>query len=179
MEPDPELLGRLDADRRRPAVPHPHDRRRPEDPGFREAQEDPSEVLERQNPILSYVARRMLTERPWADGNGTIEDVRRTVREFYDRAGRDRPECFPADEPAERTSDTGRLDWQRDIRGGRVTFEPEPNAITADFDREEYEAYDYERRLPRRFMSENPPPASTSAYPRSSSNGSDTPSTTH
>jgi hypothetical protein len=53
------------------------------------------------------------------------------------------------------------LKWQRDIQGGRITFESEPNAITADFDREEYEVYDYEKRLPKRFMSEK---SSTSVY---------------
>ncbi|WP_049910883.1 phospholipase D-like domain-containing protein [Halorubrum coriense] len=133
----------------------------PEDPGFREAQEDLADVLERQNPIFSYVARRMLTDKPWTDGNGTIEDVRGIVREFYKEAGREQPEYFPADEPAEKTYDTGRLKWQRDIQGGRVTFESEPDAITADFDREEYEVYDYEKRLPKRFMSEK---SSTSVY---------------
>jgi len=133
----------------------------PEDPGFREAQDDLAAVLERQNPIFSYVARRMLTDKPWTDGNGTIEDVRRIVREFYDEAGRKQPEYFPAEEPAEKTYDTGRLKWQRDIQGGRVTFESEPDAITADFDREEYEVYDYEKRLPKRFMSEK---SSTSVY---------------
>jgi hypothetical protein len=133
----------------------------PEDPGFREAQEDLSEVLERQNPIFSYVARRMLTEQPWTDGNGTIEDVRRIVGEFYDEANREQPEYFPADEPAEKTYDTGRLKWQRDIQGGRVTFESEPNAMTANFDRDEYEVYDYEKRLPKRFMSEK---SSNSVY---------------
>jgi len=133
----------------------------PEDPGFREAQDNLAAVLERQNPIFSYVARRMLTDKPWTDGNGTIEDVRRIVREFYDEAGRKQPEYFPAEEPAEKTYDTGRLKWQRDIQGGRVTFESEPDAITADFDREEYEVYDYEKRLPKRFMSEK---SSTSVY---------------
>ena len=133
----------------------------PEDPGFREAQEDLSDVLERQNPIFSYVARHMLTEQPWTDGNGTIEDVRRIVCEFYNEAGREQPEYFPADEPAEKTYDTGRLKWQRDIQGGRVTFESEPNAITANFDREGYEVYDYEKRLPKRFMSEK---SATSVY---------------
>ncbi|WP_049923890.1 hypothetical protein [Halopiger djelfimassiliensis] len=133
----------------------------PEDPGFREAQDDLAEVLERENPIFSYVARRMLTEQPWTSGNGTIEDVRRIFREFYAEAGRDEPEYFPAGEPAEKTYDTGRIKWQRDIQGGRVTFEPEPDAITADFDREEYEVYDYEKRLPKRFMSEK---SSTSVY---------------
>ena len=133
----------------------------PEDPGFREAQDNLAEVLERQNPIFSYVARRMLTDKPWTDGNGTIEDVRRIVREFYEEAGRKQPEYFPAEEPAEKTYDTGRLKWQRDIQGGRVTFESEPDAITADFDREEYEVYDYEKRLPKRFMSEK---SSTSVY---------------
>ncbi|WP_256685068.1 hypothetical protein [Halococcus qingdaonensis] len=133
----------------------------PEDPGFHEAQDDLSNVLERRNPIFSYVARRMLTERPWTDSHGTIEDVRQIFREFYDEADRPQPEYFPADEPAEKTYDTGRLKWQRDIQGGRITFASEPGAITADFDREEYEVYDYEKRLPKRFMSEK---SATSVY---------------
>lgn len=126
----------------------------PEDPGFRAAQDDLAEVLERENPIFSYVARRMLTQKPWQEGNGTIEDVRRIVREFYQEAGREQPEYFPANEPAEKKYDTGRLKWQRDIQGGRVTFESEPSGMTAEFEREEYEVYDYEKRLPKRFMSE-------------------------
>ena len=44
----------------------------PEDPGFREAQDDLAEVLERRNPIFSYVARRMVTEKPWTNGSGTM-----------------------------------------------------------------------------------------------------------
>jgi len=126
----------------------------PEDPGFREAQDDLADVLERQNPIFSYVARRMLTEQPWEDGTGTIEDVRRIVRDFYEEAGRRKPDYFPEDEPAEKTYDTGRINWQRDIQGGRVSFEPEPGAITAEFDRDGYEVHDYAKRLPKRFMAE-------------------------
>jgi len=133
----------------------------PEDPGFREAQEDLADVLERENPIFSYVARRMLTEQPWTEGNGTIEDVRRIFCEFYDEAGREKPDYFPEDEPAQKKYDTGRMKWQRDIRGGRVTFESEPSAITADFDREEWEVFDYEKRLDKRFMSDK---SGTSVY---------------
>jgi len=133
----------------------------PEDPGFRDAQDDLTEVLEQENPVFSYVARRMLTEQPWTDGNSTIEDVRRIFREFYEEAGREQPEYFPAMQPAEKTYDTGRMKWQRDIQGGRVTFESEPDAITADFDREEYEVYDYEKRLDKRFMSDK---SGTSVY---------------
>ena len=133
----------------------------PEDPGFRDAQEDLAEVLEQQNPIFSYVARQMLIEQPWTDGNGTIEDVRQIVREFYAEASRDEPEYFPATEPAEKTYDTGRMKWQRDIQGDRVTFKSEPDAITAEFDRDEYEVYDYEKRLDKRFMSDK---SGTSVY---------------
>jgi len=103
----------------------------------------------------------MATDQPWTEGNGTIEDVRRIFCEFYDEAEREQPEYFPANEPAEKTYDTGRIKWQRDIQGGRVTFEREPNAITADFDREEYEVYDYEKRLSKRFMSDK---SGTSVY---------------
>ncbi len=46
------------------------------------------------------------------------------------------------------------MKWQRDIRGGRVTFEPEPDGIEADFQREKYEVFDYEKRLSKRFMSD-------------------------
>ncbi len=133
----------------------------PEDPGFRAAQEDLAAVLERRNPIFSYVARRMVTEEPWHDGTGTIEDVRHIVDAFYDEAGRDRPEYFPATQPAEQRFDTGRMKWQRDIRGGRITFESEPDGITAEFARDEYEVYDYEKRLDKRFMSDK---SGTSVY---------------
>lgn len=44
---------------------------------------------------------------------------------------------------------------------GFLKDESEPNAIPANFDREEYEVYDYEKRLPKRFISEK---SSTSVY---------------
>ncbi len=126
----------------------------PEDPGFHEAQADLAAVLERKNPIFSYVARRMLTRQPWTEGNGTVEDVRRIVREFYEEAGREQPSYFPADQPAEQTYDTGRIKWQRDVQGGRITFDSEPDGITATFDREDWEVYDYAKRLDKRFMAD-------------------------
>lgn len=103
----------------------------------------------------------MLIEQPWTDGNGTIEDVRHIFRDFYAEASREQPDYFPATQPAEKTYDTGRMKWQRDIQGGRITFESEPDAITADFDREKYEVYDYEKRLDKRFMSDK---SGTSVY---------------
>jgi hypothetical protein len=133
----------------------------PEDPGFHDAQEELAEVLEQENPIFSYVAYQMLTERPWTEGSGTIEDVRRIFCEFYERADREQPEYFPAKQPAEKMYDTGRIKWQRDIQGGRVTFESEPNGINANFDREDWEVYDYEKRLDKRFMSDK---SGTSVY---------------
>lgn len=133
----------------------------PEDPGFHEAQDDLAEVLERENPIFSYVARRMLAEQPWTEGNGTVEDVRQIFCDFYEEAGREPPEYFPANEPAEQMYDTGRLKWQRDIQGGRVQFESEPDGMNADFDREDWEVYDYEKRLDKRFMSDK---SGTSVY---------------
>ncbi len=126
----------------------------PEDPGFYEAQDALTDVLERRNPIFSYVARRMLDREPWTEGTGTVEDVRRIVRGFYDDAGRSVPDYFPADEPAEKQFDTGRLKWQRDIDGGRVSFEREPDALRAEFDREAWEVHDYEKRLDKRFMAD-------------------------
>ncbi|WP_254768439.1 hypothetical protein [Salinilacihabitans rarus] len=133
----------------------------PEDPGFHAAQDDLAEVLERENPIFSYVARRMLAEQPWTEGNGTVEDVRQIFCDFYEEAGREPPEYFPANEPAEQMYDTGRLKWQRDIQGGRVEFESEPDGMNADFDREDWEVYDYEKRLDKRFMSDK---SGTSVY---------------
>ena len=126
----------------------------PEDPGFYEAQNDLTEVLERENPIFSYVARRMLIEKPWAEGKGTVEDVRQIFCDFYEEADREQPDYFPADQPAERMYDIGRIKWKRDIQGGRITFESEPNGINAKFDREDWEVYDYEKRLDKRFMSD-------------------------
>ena len=57
--------------------------------------------------------------------------------------------------------DTGRLKWQRDIQGGRVESESEPDRMNADFDREDWEVYDYEKRLDKRFMSDK---SGTSVY---------------
>lgn len=131
------------------------------EPGFKAAQDDLTAVLERPNPIFSYVARRMVTEKPWTDGTGTVEDVRRIFCDFYARSNRDQPSYFPHDEPAEKKHDTGRLNWQKDIQGGRVTFTQEPGAITAEFEREGYEIYDFEKRLPKRMMSDK---SGTSVY---------------
>ena len=133
----------------------------PEDPGFHEAQDDLAEVLEQENPIFSYVARRILIEQPWTEGNSTIEDVRRIFCDFYDEASREPPEYFPADQPAEQKYDTGRHKWQRDIQGGRVEFESEPDGMNANFDREDWEVFDYEKRLDKRFMSDK---SGTSVY---------------
>lgn len=96
----------------------------------------------------------MLTEQPWTEENGTIEDVRRIFCDFCDEADRKKPEYFPDDKPAEKQYDTGRMKWQRDIRGGRIMFESEPDATTADFDREEWEVFDYGKRLDKRSMSD-------------------------
>jgi hypothetical protein len=133
----------------------------PQDPGFHAAQDDLAEVLDRENPIFSYVARRMLEEQPWAEGNGTVEDVRQIFCDFYEEADREPPEYFPAEEPAEQTYDTGRIRWQRDIQGGRVEFESEPDGMNADFDREDWEVFDYDKRLDKRFMSDK---SGTSVY---------------
>jgi len=126
----------------------------PEDPGFHEAQEALQDVLERRNPIFSYVARRLLDRRPWTEGTGTVEDVRQIIREFYEEAGRPIPDYVPAHEPAEKQFDTGRLKWQRDIDGGRISFQREPDALRAEFDREDWEVYEYEKRLDKRFMAD-------------------------
>ncbi len=132
-----------------------------EDPGFERAQADLSAVLERQNPIFSYVARRMVIDTPWQDGTGTVEDVRAIFRAFYEQADRTPPEYFPANEPAEKLHDTGRIKWQRDIQGGRVTFDPEPGAITANFERDGYAIHRFEKQLPKRMMSDK---SGTSVY---------------
>lgn len=132
-----------------------------EDPGFERAQADLSAVLERQNPIFSYVARRMVIDTPWQDGTGTVEDVRAIFRAFYEQADRTPPAYFPADEPAEKLYDTGRIKWQRDIQGGRVTFDAEPGAITANFERDGYAVHRFEKQLPKRMMSDK---SGTSVY---------------
>nr|WP_241989475.1 hypothetical protein [Halorubrum sp. SP9] len=67
-----------------------------------------------------------MTEKPYTDGGGTTEDVRQTMRGFYEKASRDEPDYFPADESTEKEYNTSQLMPQRDIQGGRVTFESEP-----------------------------------------------------
>jgi hypothetical protein len=125
-----------------------------EDPEFYKAQGTLQDVLERRNPIFSYVARRLLDRRPWTEGTGTVEDVRHIIREFYETAGRPIPDYVPAHEPAEKQFDTGRLKWQRDIDGGRVSFQREPDALRAEFDREDWDMYEYGKRLDKRFIAD-------------------------
>lgn len=148
----------------------------PEDPNFHEAQEALTDVLERRSPILSYVARRMLDRRPWTEGSRTVEDVRRIVREFYDEASRPMPDYFPADEAAEKRFDTGRLNWQKDIEGGRVTFERESERIRAGFDHEDWRGTTTRNVSTSGSLHINLDDRCTSVPPRSSSNGQDTPS---
>lgn len=133
----------------------------PDDPGFEAAQDDLAEVLERRNPIFSYVAKQMVRNEPWKDGNGTVEDVRRIFNDFYEIAGRKRPDYFPADQPAEKEYNAGRIMWRRDMRGGRVTFESEPEGIRANFDREDWKVHAYEKRLPKRMLADK---SGTSVY---------------
>ena len=103
----------------------------------------------------------MLKRQPWKKGSGTVEDVRNIFCEFYEEADRQKPDYFPAEQPAKKKHDTGRIKWQRDIQGGRVTFESEPDGINADFERGDWEVYDFEKRLPKRFMSDK---SGTSVY---------------
>lgn len=128
---------------------------KPADEGFNEAQDDLEEILNVRNPIFHYVSREMLAEGPYEDPSGTIDDVRDTVRNFYDRADRRVPSYFP-EEPAEQLYDFGRRQWQSIYRRGDITFSSreEDGHLIAEFDLESWEVYQYQKILPKQTRSE-------------------------
>ena len=69
-------------------------------------------------------------------------------------------ESSGTEDDSEESLDVGLVE-SRDIQGGRVEFESEPDGMNADFDREDWEVYDYEKRLDKRFMSDK---SGTSVY---------------
>ncbi|WP_323676905.1 hypothetical protein [Halorubellus sp. PRR65] len=125
----------------------------PEDEGFYKAQEDLNEILDEPNPIFSYVSRRILQEEMYMDAGGTVEDVRRVFRDFYDRAGRKEPDYFPV-EPANRKYNIGKRKWRQASKRGDVSFERREDHLIAEFDLEPHELYSYRKTLPTKMRPE-------------------------
>lgn len=125
----------------------------PEDEGFYKAQEDLNTILDAQNPIFSYVSRRILTDERYLDAGGTVDDVRQIFLEFYDQTDRNRPKYFP-EEPANREYNIGKRKWRQAYERGDVTFEQRENQLIAEFDLEPHELYSYRKTLPTKMRPE-------------------------
>lgn len=129
----------------------------PDDEGFHEAQRDLNRILEQTNPLFGYLAHELLERQPYREGTSTVEDVRGLLVEFYERAGRELPEYFPAEGPAERVYDIGKRKWENAYHRGAVSFERLDDAdghIVAEFDLEGWEVYTYQKVLPKRMRPE-------------------------
>jgi hypothetical protein len=127
----------------------------PRDEGFDEAQEALSNVFELHNPIFDYIAYEMTTQQPWNNDGPiqTVGDVRNILDDFYERADRERPSYFPADNPAEQTHNRGKQRWDRHIRHGQVNFELQQDSLIADFELEKWDVMDLEKMLPKHIRS--------------------------
>jgi len=125
----------------------------PEDEGFYKAQEDLNEILDARNPIFSYVSRRILNDEMYLNAGGTVDDVRQVFLDFYERAGRERPEYFP-EEPANRRFNIGKRKWRQACERGDVEFERREDHLIADFDLEPHELYSYRKTLPTKMRPE-------------------------
>jgi truncated hemoglobin YjbI len=125
----------------------------PEDQGFYEAQTDLNEILDAQNPIFSYVSRRVLQDELYRDAGGTVDDVRQVVLEFYERADREVPRYFP-EVPANREYNIGKRKWQQAYNRDDVSFERREEHLIAEFDLEPHELYSYRKTLPTRMRPE-------------------------
>ena len=125
----------------------------PEDEGFYKAQEDLNSILDTHNPIFSYVSRRLLTDEMYKNASGTVGDVRRIVREFYDIADRDVPPYFP-ENPANREYNIGKRKWRQAKDRGDVSFERREDHLIASFDLEPHELYSFRKTLPTKMRPE-------------------------
>lgn len=125
----------------------------PEDEHFYDAQADLNAILDVTNPIFSYVARRLLTEKRYEDAGGTVDDVRTIFLEFYEQAGREVPPYFPR-EPANREHNIGKRKWRQARDRGDVTFERREEHLIANFDLEPHELYSYRKTLPTKMRPE-------------------------
>ncbi len=125
----------------------------PEDEGFYKAQEDLNSILDTHNPIFSYVSHRLLTDELYKNASGTVGDVRRIVREFYDIADRDVPPYFP-ENPANREYNIGKRKWRQVQDRGDVSFERREDHLIASFDLEPHELYSFRKTLPTKMRPE-------------------------
>lgn len=125
----------------------------PEDEGFYDAQADLNEILDKRNPIFAYVSHRILTAESYREAGGTVGDVRTIFEEFYEMAGREKPEFFP-EEPANREYNIGKRKWRQARDRGDVSFERKQDHLLAEFKLEPHELYSYRKTLPTKMRPE-------------------------
>ena len=125
----------------------------PEDEDFYTAQQDLNEILEQQNPIFSYVSRRILTDEMYVNADDTVGHVREIFLDFYDRAEREIPDYFPK-EPANIKHNIGKRKWKKAQERDDVTFERRDDQLIAEFELEPHELYSYRKTLPTKMRPE-------------------------
>ena len=125
-----------------------------EDANYYDAQQDLNAILNTHNDIFAYVARQMFEEGHYTRGDATVGHVRSILRDMYEEAGREQPDCFPAEESATQTHSVGKRKWEGAHDRGELTFETIHGNLVARFDMEGYEVNEYKRILPTRYLPE-------------------------
>lgn len=125
-----------------------------EDKEYHNAQQSLNSITGSRNPIVSFVSRRMLRDRPFENPKQTIGDVRQMFVDFYRKADREIPDYFPEEGPAEVHYNYGKRRWRNAYRRGDVTFSrPDniDNQLIAEFE-DSYEVHKHIKILPKRMM---------------------------
>ena len=110
-----------------------------------------AELIARENNLFGYFSH-LLFDREIAlpDQDDRLEVPRAVFRELYAIAGRDPPDYFPEDEPAEHRFDLNREAWRHAYEIGSFTLEERNDVVIADFSEsfDGYQIYGYVNRLP-------------------------------
>lgn len=125
-----------------------------EDEDYHEAQQALNSITGSRNPIFSFVSRRLLDERPYEHPRQTVGDVREIFLKLYERAGRELPEYFPKEGPAEVHYNYGKRRWRNALHRGDIKFSRPKNIdnqLVAEFE-DTYEVHKHIKILPKRMM---------------------------
>lgn len=125
----------------------------PEDEHWQAAQEDLNPIMEERNHLFAWVARQILTDKPYRSSSQTVGDVREIVLDFYATADREVPDYFPR-EPANRVYNIGKRKWRNAFDRGDIAFERRDSRLIAEFEMEQHELYSYLKTLPTRMRAE-------------------------
>ncbi|MFC7095729.1 phospholipase D family protein [Halobaculum marinum] len=119
--------------------------------------EETARLIKKRNLLFSWFAHLLFQkEIRLPDQEDKLAVAREVFCDLYDYAGRDRPDYFPAEAPAERIHDHGRRKWVRAYRTGLFNIREENGILLADFSEnlDGYAVHKYDKVVPSTIRTE-------------------------